>query len=275
MITAARKQSVWTPTALWRHLGELFDARDILINWTIRELRVRYADTRLGIAWLLLYPAAWVILFTFLFGKLVPLPVANLPYPLFVMAGLAPWFFFSSTVSNSVSSLKNNSHLIPKVYFPREILIISSVAVGLVDLGVYTVSVAIMMFIYGVHFGLGGFLLAPITLLLAAFTLGVGLFASRLALFRRDIQILVPLAIQFLMYCVPIFYPPDILPPRFRAIYLLNPLTALIEAFRHALVYRSVPNPPSVLVAGTAGLAVLLFAYLDFKRAEPEFADRL
>ncbi len=275
MITEARQPSAWTPAALRRHLGELFASRDILINWTIRELRVRYADTRLGVAWLLVYPAAWVLLFTLLFGKLVPLPVANMPYPLFVMSGLAPWFFFSSTVSNSVSSLKNNSHLIPKVYFPREILIISSVAVGLVDLGVYTVSITIIMFLYGVHFGMSGFLLAPITLLLAALTLGVSLLAARLALFRRDVQILVPLAIQFLMYCVPIFYLPDILPPGFRAFYLLNPLTALIEAFREALVYRSLPNAPSVLLAALAGIAVLLFAYLDFKRAEPEFADRL
>jgi lipopolysaccharide transport system permease protein len=260
---------------MFEHLRSLAEARDILITWTIRELKVRYADTRLGIGWLLVYPAAWVLLFTLLFSYLVPIPVNGAPYPVFVMSGLVPWFFFSSTTSNAVSSLKNNSNLIPKVYFPREILPLGSVLVGLVDLSLYLLMLASLMLYYRSHVGLVLLLLIPIITILAALTLAVSLLASRLALFRRDVQLLVPLALQFLMYCVPVIYPIEIVPARFRTLYLLNPLAALMDAFRRILVYGLWPRWPSLLIAAGVTFVFLSFSYWDFKKAEPEFADRL
>jgi lipopolysaccharide transport system permease protein len=260
---------------MWRDLRSLAGASDILITWTIREVKVRYADTRLGIGWLLVYPAAWVLLFTFLFSYLVPIPVNGAPYPVFVMSGLVPWFFFSNSTSNAVSSLKNNSNLIPKVYFPREILPLGSVLVGLVDLCLYLVMLAGLMLYYRTRTGLVLILLIPIVVTLAALTLAISLLASRLALFRRDVQLLVPLALQFLMYCVPTFYPIEIVPSRFRTLYLLNPLAALMDGLRRILVYDSWPRWPSLLIAAGVSFAFLGFAYRDFKKAEPEFADRL
>lgn len=258
-----------------KYFRSLVASSDILITWTIREVRVRYADTRLGLAWLLIYPAAWVILFTFLFGQLFRFPMAGVPYPLFVMAGLVPWLFFFSTTSNAVSSLRNNSNLIPKVYFPREILIISSVLVGLVDFGLYMLPLGGMMLFYKVGGGLSIVLLIPIIATLAALTLGVSLLASRLALFRRDVQLLVPLALQFLMYCAPIFYPTEMIAVRYRELYLLNPLAGTIDAFRRVLIYGSLPDGPSLAFTAIASFVLLAYAYVDFKRAEPEFADRL
>lgn len=257
------------------HLRSLAEAKDILLTWTVREIKVRYADTRLGVAWLLVYPALWVLLFTLLFSYILPVPISAVPYPLFVMSGLVPWFFFSSTTSNAVSSLKNNSHLIPKVYFPREILPIGSVLVGLIDLSLYLLLMAGMMLFYRRGGGFLLLLLIPVIATLAALTLAVSLFTSRLALFRRDVQLLVPLALQFLMYCVPVFYPLEVVPARFRTLYLLNPVSALIDAFRRILVYGFWPRWFSLLVAVAVTFVMLTFAYWDFKRAEPEFADRL
>jgi lipopolysaccharide transport system permease protein len=258
-----------------KQLLALLQARDILYTWTLREVKVRYTDTSLGLAWIVLYPAAWVILFTLLFSHLVPVPVQGVPYPLFVMTGLVPWFFFSSTTSNSVSSLKNNANLIPKVYFPREILPLGSVLVGLLDLMFYLLLLFAAMLYFHVGGGIKLLMLLPIILSLTALTLAVGLLTARLALFRREVQLLVPMALQFLMYMVPVFYPVEIVPVRLRMLYLLNPLASLMDSFRHILIYNRWPDWRAYGYASVVSFALLIFAYWDFKRAEPQFADRL
>jgi len=254
--------------ALWR-------ARDILFTWTVREIKVRYTDTKLGLAWIVIYPAAWVILFTLLFSHLVPVPVQGVPYPLFVMSGLVPWFFFSNTVSNAVSSLKNNANLIPKVYFPREILPLGSVLVGLLDLTLYLLLLLVTMLFYRFGGGHTLVMLLPVVVCMAALTLAISLLTSRLALFQREVQLLVPMALQFLMYMLPVFYPVEIVPARFRTIYMLNPMASLMDAFRRILIYGRWPDWGTFRYGATVSIGLLVFAYWDFKRAEPEFADRL
>jgi lipopolysaccharide transport system permease protein len=257
------------------HIAALLRARDILFTWTVREIKVRYTDTSLGLAWIVLYPAAWVLLFTLLFSRLVPVPVQGVPYPLFVMSGLVPWFFFSSTVSNAVSSLKHNSNLIPKVYFPREILPLGSVLVGLLDLCLYLLLMLGAMLYFHIWGGMKMLMLLPIIAGMTALTLAISLITARFALFRREVQLLVPMALQFMMYLVPVFYPVEVVPVTVRKYYLLNPLAALMDSFRRILIYRSWPDWHSFGYGFAVSFALLLFAYWDFKRAEPEFADRL
>jgi lipopolysaccharide transport system permease protein len=258
-----------------KNILALWGARDVLYTWTIREIKVRYTDTRLGLAWILIYPACWVAMFTVLFSWIFKASGAGIPYPLYVMAGLVPWFFFSNTVSNAVSSLRNNAHLIPKVYFPREILPLGSVLVGFLDLALYLVLVFAAMIYYRVGGGMMILMVIPILAGLAMLTLAVSLLASRFALFQREVQLLVPLVLQFTMYTVPIFYRVEIVPVRFQSIYLLNPVAGFIDALRRVLVYGVWPRWPSLLSATAFSLLLLIFAYYDFKRAEPEFADRL
>jgi lipopolysaccharide transport system permease protein len=258
-----------------RHIAALVRSRYILSTWTVREIKVRYTDARLGIAWIVLYPAAWVSLFTLLFSRLVPLPMRGIPYSLFALSGLIPWIFFSYTVGNAVSSLKNNSHIIPKIYFPREILPLASVLVGLLDLSLYMVIAFILMACFHMHGGITMLMLLPVIASLAIFTLAISLLTARLALFSREVQLLVPMALQFLMYLVPVFYPVEVVPPALRKYYLFNPLACLIDAFRHVLIYNLWPEWRSYGYASAVALGLLIFAYWDFKRAEPEFADRL
>jgi lipopolysaccharide transport system permease protein len=258
-----------------KHIRALVASSDILYTWTVREIKVRYTDTTLGLAWILIYPAAWVLLFSVLFSKIVPVPLQGTPYPLFVMSGLVPWFFFSSTTSNAISSLKNNSHLIPKVYFPREILPLGSVLVGLLDLSLYLLLLGATMWYFHVGGGLKIFLAIPILIALTALTLGVSLLTARMALFRRDVQLLVPLALQFLMYTVPVFYPIEIVPARFHTLYLANPLAAFMDALRRVMIYGFWPDWHSLMIASIVSFTLLVYAYYDFKKAEPQFADRL
>ena len=258
-----------------RHIAALIRARYILFTWTTREIKIRYTDARLGIAWIVLYPAAWVLLFTMLFSRIVPVPMQGIPYPLFVLSGLAPWFFFSNTVSNAASSLKQNSHIIPKVYFPREILPVASVLVGLLDLSFYLVLIVIAMLFSHVHGGAKLLMLLPIVGSLTALTLALSLLTARFALFSREVQLLVPMALQFMMYLVPVFYPIEIVPLALRRYYLLNPLASLVDSFRHVLIYNRWPDWRSYSYASAVAFALLLIAYWDFKRAEPEFTDRL
>ena len=171
-----------------KNILALWGARDVLYTWTIREIKVRYTDTRLGLAWILIYPACWVAMFTVLFSWIFKASGAGIPYPLYVMAGLVPWFFFSNTVSNAVSSLRNNAHLIPKVYFPREILPLGSVLVGFLDLALYLVLVSAAMIYYRVGGGMMILMVIPILAGLAMLTLAVSLLASRFALFQREVR---------------------------------------------------------------------------------------
>jgi lipopolysaccharide transport system permease protein len=260
--------------SIGRHIVALVRARDILYTWTVREIKVRYTDTSLGLAWIVLYPAAWVLLFTLLFSHL-GFPAQGVPYPLFVMSGLVPWFFFSNTVSNAVSSLKHNSGLIPKVYFPREILPLGSVLVGLLDLCLYLVLMGVAMVIFHVHGSVTMVMVLPVIVALTSLTLAISLLTARFALFRREVQLLVPLALQFTMYLVPVFYPVELVPIALRRYYLLNPLAGLMDAFRRVLIYGKWPEWHSFGYACAVSVGLALFAYWDFKRAEPEFADRL
>jgi lipopolysaccharide transport system permease protein len=257
-----------------KNLAALWRARDILFTWTVREIKVRYTDTSLGLAWIVLYPAAWVVLFTLLFSHL-PMPTQVVPYPLFVMSGLLPWLFFSNTVSNALSSLKHNANLIPKVYFPREILPLGSLLVGLLDLALYLLLMFAAMWYFHIWGGWKMFMLVPILATLTALTLGVSLLVARFALFKREVQLLVPMALQFLMYMVPVFYPVEVVPVRLRKFYLLDPVASLMDSGRHVLIFSRWPDWRALGYAAVASWGLLLYAYWDFKRAEPEFADRL
>jgi lipopolysaccharide transport system permease protein len=258
-----------------KHLRALYAARDVLFTWTVREVKVRYTDTKLGIAWILIYPACWVFLFTALFSKLAPGGVEGVPYPLYVMCGLVPWFFFSNTLNNAVSSLKNNANLIPKVYFPREILPLGAVLVGLLDLCLYLVLVAAAMVYYRIGVDAKVLLVLPILLGLTMLTLALSLLASRFALFQREVQLLVPLVLQFMMYATPVFYSLGLVPARYQRAYLLNPIAGYMDSLRRVMLNHEWPRWEPFWSAIGVSVVLLLFAFYDFKRAEPEFADRL
>lgn len=213
-------------------LREAWSHRELLYFLIWRDLKVRYRQTFLGIAWVILQPALMTIVFTIFLSKLGRFSAGNVPYPLFAYAGLLPWMFFSNSVAASSPSLISNSYIITKVYFPRLIIPAAMVGVRLVDFLVATVVLIGMMIYYGVGFGRSTLMLPVLILLTTLFTLAVSAWFSALHVKYRDLGTLLPVLIQVWMFASPIIYPVSLVPEKWRTLYSLNPLVGIVEGFR-------------------------------------------
>jgi lipopolysaccharide transport system permease protein len=255
------------------NLRTLVGHRELLWAWMLRDIRVRYKQSLLGAAWAVLQPLSIMAVFSLIFAYIVPVPTDGIPYPVFSYTALLPWTFFATAIGFAVPSLVNNMSLVTKVYMPREIFPLAAVAGSFVDFLVASVVYVGLMIVY--HIPVAVTLLAvPVLLLIQVLlTLGVVLFAAALNVFYRDVRFLVPLGLQLWMYATPIIYPISLVPEWLRPLYLLNPMTGLIEAYRAVALRGAWPDWASL--APAAGLSLLLFVlgYVYFKRVEWQFAD--
>jgi lipopolysaccharide transport system permease protein len=258
----------------WRllDLRELWEFRELLYFLVWRDVKVRYKQTVLGVAWAVLQPVLYMVLFTVVFGRIAHLPSDGVPYPVFVLAGLLPWTFVANAVTSAGTSLVNNSNLITKVYFPRLIVPLGSVGAGLVDLGVSLVILLGLLWHY--HVALTpGILLLPLVLVEAlVVAIACGAMLSALTVTYRDFRYVVPFAVQMWMYATPVVYPATLVPDRWRPLLLLNPMAGVVEAFRSLALGRAVDW---VLVAVSAGVSLiwLVVAAAYFARVERRFVD--
>lgn len=254
-------------------LGELWEYRELLYFLVWRDVKVRYKQTALGIAWVVLQPLLSTFLFTIVFGKLAKIPSDNLPYAVFALAGLVPWNYFSGALSRGGVSLVGSANLISKVYFPRLIIPLANVLSGLVDFAVVMVVLLVMIPFFGITLT-GAIITLPLFLLLAIATaLGVSLWLSALHVQYRDVGHLVPFLAQFWLFATPVVYPSSLIPAQWRILYGLNPMVGVVDGFRWAL-FQTAPPPGSMLLVSVAMVGILLVsgAYF-FKRMEKTFAD--
>jgi lipopolysaccharide transport system permease protein len=262
------------PTSGWLtlQLDRVWAYRELLYFLVWRDLKVRYKQTLLGVAWIILQPLISVAIFTVLFGILLNVPSGDVPYPLFAYAALLPWSYFAGSLTRASTSLVGNANLITKVYFPRLIIPISGVLSGLVDLAIAFVVFLGLLLLYRQPLTLAALLL-PLFLLLAMSTaLGFGLWLAALNVRYRDVNYLVPFLIQVWMYVTPVIYGSDLIPAQFRFLLGLNPMTGVVEGFRWALLGQAPPGNLfflSVLIS----LAVLVSGAAYFRRTERTFAD--
>lgn len=253
-------------------LRDIWQYRDLLYILTMRDIRVRYKQTSLGALWAIIQPLLTMLIFTLFFGRLAGMPSDNIPYPLFAYAGLLPWTFFSNAVTNSGNSLVGNSNLITKVYFPRMIIPMASVASGLLDFLVAFSLLIALMFYYGISLSVN-ILMLPVLIILTSFlAVGVGMWTSALNVKYRDVRYALPFLIQLGMFATPIIYPATLVPERWRWLLWLNPLSGQIEAYRAAFFGKPF-DWLALLISTVLTLAVLLYAALTFKRMEKSFAD--
>jgi lipopolysaccharide transport system permease protein len=255
-------------------LAELWRYRELLFFLVWRDVKVRYKQTSLGIAWAVLQPLSAMIVFTLLFGRLAGFAayLRDLPYPLYVLSGLIAWNFFASAATTSSQSVVGSGSLISKVYFPRLIIPLASVGAGLVDMAVSWMLFVVASAFYG--------LWAPSQLLrlwvpllgLVLFSAGFAALLAALTVAYRDFRYVIPFSVQLLMFVTPVFYPVALVPARWRSVLFLNPLAGLIDAFRAALCGR--PFEWSALAFSMA-VAALVFAAgtAYFTRTERSFAD--
>ena len=255
-------------------LREVWNFRDLLFSLAGRDLKLRYKQTALGVVWVILQPLLSAGVFSFVFGMVAKLPSPGVPYFVFAFAGLLGWNFFSNVLGKVSGCLVGNSGLISKVFFPRLVLPISSIGSCLVDLGVAASVMAVLMLAYRIAPSASLLVLLPTSLLiLLALALGFGLWTAALMVTYRDIQYIMPVFLNILLYASPVAYPTSAVPAGLRWFYLLNPLTPPLEALRAGLLGRPFTETgPLLFSAGVTALLLVIGLYA-FKRMERNFAD--
>lgn len=254
-------------------LRDLWEYRELLYFLAWRDVKVRYKQAALGVAWAVLQPLLTMVIFSVIFGQLAKLPSDGVPYPVFSFAALLPWQLFAGALQRAGTSLVGNSNLLTKVYFPRLVIPISAVLAGLVDFAISFLVLFGLMLYYGIA-PTWAVLALPLFVLLALLTaLAVGLWLSALNVQYRDVQHLIPFLVQAWLYASPVAYSLALIPDgKWRAVYALNPLVGVIQGFRWALLGGS---PPDVLAAVSIAMVALLLVtgLFYFRRMEKTFAD--
>ena len=253
----------------WR---ELIQQRELLLFLILRDVKVRYKQTVLGVAWAVLQPVFTMLVFTVFFGRFANMPSQNLPYAVFVYAGLLPWLFVSTAIGQAALSLVNQQSLLTKVYLPRVFVPAAAIGGALVDLGVsLAVFVALMLF-YGLIPGVGVLAVPGLLLLMLAMTLGISLILAALTVSYRDIRHVIPFLLQTWMFLSPVIYPVSFVPAKYRWLLALNPMTGIIDGFRAAFLDQPWPWDTIGVSAGVSVVCLVVGLYY-FRRTERRFAD--
>ena len=240
-------------------LKEIWAHRELFLVFVWRDLKVRYKQTALGIAWAILQPLLMTLVFAVFFGIVVRVPLSDaVPYPLFACSGLLAWLFFSQTIVAGSQSLSGHGHLINKVYFPRLILPLTNVCVRLVDFAAASIVLFGLMCYYGTGFSRNILLFPVLILQLAVLGFALSAWIAALHLKYRDVGSLLPVALQIWMFVSPIVYPSSLISPSWRRLYFLNPLAGIIETLRAALLGLPIDaNAFFVSIAATLALSGL------------------
>lgn len=246
---------------------------ELLLNLTRREVRGRYSQSLFGIGWALAQPIAAMAVFTLVFSRLGKIPSEGVPYPIFAYAGLALWFFFANSVSSGTSSLVTYRDIVTKTYFPREIVPLAQVCSRLIDFVAAAVLFAVLMVYYGRGLNAWSLLAPAFLVMLVCFTIGVTLLTSAFNVFYRDVNPVVQIALQLWLYVTPVAYPLSAVPDRFRPMYVLNPLSAIVEGLRSSILFGRAPDWTLAAASSTVIVLLLVAAFVTFKRMDKYFAD--
>jgi lipopolysaccharide transport system permease protein len=254
-------------------IAEFWRFRELLYFLAWRDVKVRYKQAVLGVAWAIIQPLFTMFIFTLFFGRLAGVPSDGVPYPLFSLCALVPWIYFSGTLSQAGNSLISNSNLITKVYFPRALLPAASALGGMPDFLVGAGLLVVMMFYYRVKPG-WSLLLAPLFVFgMMVLVFGVSMLLAAMNVRYRDVKYAIPFLIQIWLFVTPIIYPATFLPKRYQQILALNPMSGIIEGFRASLFPNRHMDLRLVGTSAAVTLLVLVVGALYFRKTERTFAD--
>jgi lipopolysaccharide transport system permease protein len=264
------EETVITPLAGWPTLGvtDLWRYRDLLFQLTLRNIKVRYKQTVLGVLWAVLQPVLMTLVFALTLRRLIENASGEIPYPVFVLSGLLPWIFFQTAVTAAANSVVSSEGLVTKVYFPRLAIPLSAVAAALIDLGISFVVLIVLMLWYGIA-PTASMVLLPlaVALLLAAAT-GIGTLIAAVAVSYRDFRHAVPFVLQAWMLATPTIFV-KIEPG---GLSRFNPMTAPVDFFRAVTLGLPIPWQSVLIVAGVH-IALCFAGLLYFRHVEDSFAD--
>lgn len=240
---------------------------------TAREIKSRYKQSILGYAWVILNPFFQMLVMSFVFSQILRFPTIGIPYTIFLYAGLLPWNLFANSLTGSTNALVGNASLLTKIYFPREIFIISTTLAKIVDFFLASSIFILFMFIYHMPITWNVLWFVPIFLIQQLFTYGLSLILASLNLFYRDIQYVLTLLIMVWMYLTPVIYPTEIFPDKYKLIFQLNPMAVIINAYRQTMLGGGMPNLMSLGIAFAVSLVITLIGIKIFRKLEGVFAD--
>lgn len=265
-----KRRTGWLPA----NPREVWDFRGLLFRFAARDITLRYRQTALGAIWVILQPLLGAGILSFVFGNVAGLSAPDgIPYFVFSLVGMVGWTAFSQITMRASSSMVSNAQLVQKVYFPRLLLPLSTVLSTMVDVAVSLGLVAVLLVVNSIHAGVA---LLTFPLWLALFVvlgLGIGLAASALTVRFRDVQYVLPVAVQMLLFLSPVAYPLSAVPASERALYELNPLVGLLEGFRWSLLGTPAPSAALTAYSTVASIVLLVLGLLVFHRMERSFAD--
>ncbi len=256
-----------------RELAETWQARDLLYTFADRDLRLRYRQTALGVVWVVLQPLIAAGIFTFVFGTVARMPSDGKPYILFTFAALTGWNLFSGILTRASGCLVGNANLVSRVFFPRLILPLSVMPAAIVDFIVALGMYAVLLVVYGVAPTAALATLPLWMFLLCTGAFGAGLVAASLMVRYRDVQYVLPVAAQLLLYASPVAYAASRVPERWHTLYFLNPLAAAIEGLRWSLLGTEPPAAGAVAWSASVGVVAIITGVFVFRRMERGFAD--
>ena len=272
------------PRSGWQLIdfAELYQYRDLFRFLIWREIKVRYAQSAIGIGWAIIQPVFTMLIFTIVFGRLAKVSSDGLPYAVFSFAALVPWTYFSNALVDGANSLVSNANMLSKVYFPRLLMPLSAVVAKLVDFCIAMVILAGMMVAYGVAPNWGALLMPYLILLMILTASGLGMWLTALAVQYRDVKHAMNFVVQLLMYAAPVVYPASLIPTYYnlgsvainpRLLFAINPMVGVIEGFRSALL-GTTAMPWELIGIGTlSSMAIAASGALYFRRQERIFAD--
>ena len=250
----------------WKHW-------DLIASFAVRDIKARYKQTALGVAWSILQPLSMMVVFTLVFSIFAKVPSDGIPYPVFAYSALIFWTFFSNTISTGTVAMTNNGALIRKIYFPRETLLLSVLLAGLLDLAIASLLFLGMILYYKIAVTLAALWVIPLVAVQMLLALGVVSLTSAAHVNFRDIGHALPLLIQLWMFATPVAYPISVIPGWLKPFYLLNPMAAIIDGYRRAIILGVHPDLGTLTLSIAVTVVLAAAALTIFKRAERTFAD--
>ena len=256
------------------NLRELWAYRSLIAVLVARHLQVRYAQSVIGVGWSAVRPLLSMVVLTVVFDKFVRVPSDGVPYPVFALAAVVPWTYFSTALAGASESMAGNSAIITKVYFPRLALPVANVLAPLVDLAIGLVLLVVALIWYGLTPSLSSIWAIPlVTVVMMLTAAGVGALVAAIDVQYRDASRLVPFVLQLWMYASPIVYPMSVVPESYRMVYKLNPMANAIELFRATLLGTGNPDWMAVLLPLILSSVICASGMLYFRQRERLFAD--
>ncbi len=268
VVTVIRPSTGWVKI----NFREIWAFRELLAVLIIRDIKVRYKQTVMGVMWAVFQPISSMIIFSIIFGRLAQFPSEGYPYPVFVFSGMLAWTLFATSISSAGMSLVGSAHLISKVYFPRIFIPLASIGVSLVDFAISCVILIFLMLIYGQAFSFQILLLPVLLFGMLLVSLGTGCWLAAVTVSYRDFRYVISYIVQVWMYLTPVIYPITFIPEKWRWLMYLNPMYGWIDGIRACFLGKDI-DQTGLLVSITFSITIAIIGFAYFSRTERRFAD--